>query len=247
MRAFLRDGRSAAYEEGHDDLRRRRHLAAQPLPALRLRLAARADAGGARAARRRAPSCASSAGATSTTRCSPPTRPSRSATTARAATAGRARSAPWRPGGRAGTGYPLVDAGMRQLRRRGLHAQPGPDDRRLLPRPRTSTSTGAPAPGTSGTCSATARSPTTPATGSGSPAPATTPAQPGPQPVRQAERFDPDGHYVRRYVPELAGARQGDLPPLADGRLRPPRLPGPDRRPRRGRRRVHAALTSVRA
>ena len=24
-------------------------------------------------------------------------------------------------------------------------------------------------------------------------------------PLRQAERFDPDGAYVRRYVPELAG------------------------------------------
>ncbi len=26
-------------------------------------------------------------------------------------------------------------------------------------------------------------------------------------PVRQAERFDPDGIYVRRWVPELAGVR----------------------------------------
>ena len=26
-------------------------------------------------------------------------------------------------------------------------------------------------------------------------------------PVRQAERFDPDGHYVRRYLPELEGVR----------------------------------------
>ena len=58
-------------------------------------------------------------------------------------------------------------------------------------------------------------------------------------PVRQAERFDPDGIYVRRWVPELAvGARQGDLPALADGRLRGPRLPRADRRPRRRRRRV---------
>ena len=41
-------------------------------------------------------------------------------------------------------------------------------------------------------------------------------------PVRQAERFDPDGVYVRRYLPELEQvARQGDLPALADGRLRP--------------------------
>jgi len=31
------------------------------------------------------------------------------------------------------TGYPIVDAGMRQLRERGVHAQPRADDRRLLP------------------------------------------------------------------------------------------------------------------
>ena len=31
------------------------------------------------------------------------------------------------------TGFPIVDAGMRQLRRRGVHAQPRPDDRRVVP------------------------------------------------------------------------------------------------------------------
>ena len=32
-------------------------------------------------------------------------------------------------------------------------------------------------------------------------------------PIRQADRFDPDGDYVRRYLPELESvARQGDLP-----------------------------------
>lgn len=30
-------------------------------------------------------------------------------------------------------------------------------------------------------------------------------------PTRQAERFDPRGRYVRRYVPELAGVAQSDL------------------------------------
>ena len=70
-------------------------------------------------------------------------------------------------------------------------------------------------------------------------------------PLRQAERFDPDGNYVRRYLPELESvARQGDLPPLADGRLRPARLPRADRRPRRGRVRAPfteptAALTTA--
>ena len=47
------------------------------------------------------PSPASSAGATSTTRCSPPSPPCPAATTVRAATAGRARGALSRPGGRA--------------------------------------------------------------------------------------------------------------------------------------------------
>ena len=55
-------------------------------------------------------------------------------------------------------------------------------------------------------------------------------------PVRQAKRFDPDGHYVRRYLPELEQVRgKAIFRTLADGRLRPPRLPAADRRPRRGR------------
>ena len=106
--ALARGGRAAARREGRRlrprlpprrprRLRRaprrpsrRRHLAAQRPPALRLRLAAGAGAGSARARAAARPSCASSAGATSTTRCSPPTPPSPAATTARAAIAGRA-------------------------------------------------------------------------------------------------------------------------------------------------------------
>ena len=47
-------------------------------------------------------------------------------------------------------------------------------------------------------------------------------------PTTQGRKFDPDGAYVRRWVPELADA---DDPhePGGDGR----RLPGADRRPRR--------------
>ena len=124
-------------------------------------------------------SCASSAGATSTTRSSPPTRRCRAATTATAATAGRARSGRWRPGSRACTGYPIVDAGMRQLRPRGLHAQPGSADHRFLPDQ-------GPLPRLArrrlallGPAGRRRRSPTTPATGSGWRAPATTPGRTG--------------------------------------------------------------------
>ncbi|HLL66831.1 MAG TPA: deoxyribodipyrimidine photo-lyase [Micromonosporaceae bacterium] len=50
-------------------------------------------------------------------------------------------------------------------------------------------------------------------------------------PIRQAERFDPDGRYVRRYVPELGSVPDGavhqpwTLPPPVQAALRyPPRL-----------------------
>ena len=42
-------------------------------------------------------------------------------------------------------------------------------------------------------------------------------------PLRQAQRFDPDGEYVRRYVPELAGV-------AADRVHTPWRLDGAERR-----------------
>ena len=67
-------------------------------------------------------------------------------------------------------------------------------------------------------------------------------------PVTQSERFDPDGKFIRRYVPELARARRrrrstrrGCVPPAiqqAKRRGRRPRLPGADRRPRRRARRA---------
>jgi deoxyribodipyrimidine photo-lyase len=47
-------------------------------------------------------------------------------------------------------------------------------------------------------------------------------------PVRQAERFDPDGEYVRRHVPELAGVAVGAVHrPWRLGLDHPPPLRGP--------------------
>ena len=55
-------------------------------------------------------------------------------------------------------------------------------------------------------------------------------------PVRQAERFDPDGAYVRRYLPELESIRgKAIFRPWRIKGFEPPRLPRADRRPRRGR------------
>ena len=55
-------------------------------------------------------------------------------------------------------------------------------------------------------------------------------------PVRQAERFDPDGDYVRRYCRSWRHRGQGRPRALEDRTraAREPRLPGADRRPRRG-------------
>ena len=53
-------------------------------------------------------------------------------------------------------------------------------------------------------------------------------------PTSQGRKFDPDGAYVRRWVPELPTRPVADPhEPDADTR-RPGRLPGADRRPRRG-------------
>ena len=75
------------------------------------------------------------------------------------------------------TGYPVVDAAMRQLRAGRVRCTTGPAWSWRRSSPRTSTSTGAPAPATSSTSCSTATSPTTTSTGSGSPAPAPTPTR----------------------------------------------------------------------
>ena len=77
----------------------------------------------------------------------------------------------WREGR---TGYPIVDAGMRQLLSDRLDAQPGADDHRQLPRRRTCTPGGRSAPGTSSTTCSTATSRRTTTAGSGRPAPVPT-------------------------------------------------------------------------
>jgi deoxyribodipyrimidine photo-lyase len=44
-------------------------------------------------------------------------------------------------------------------------------------------------------------------------------------PIRQAQRFDPHGHYVRRWIPELADVSNGSLRRLSE--VRPAGYPGP--------------------
>ena len=56
-------------------------------------------------------------------------------------------------------------------------------------------------------------------------------------PVTQSKKFDPDGTYIHRWVPELAGLSGEAAPRAVDGGRRPVqrprRLPRADRRPRR--------------
>ena len=131
------------------------------------------------------------------------------------------------------TGYPIVDAGMRQLLREGwMHnrarlitgsflAQDLYLDWRLGARHFFDLLVDGDVASNSGT-------------GSGSPAPAPTR---GPNrvfnPIRQARRFDPDGAYVRRYVPELAEVDGPAVHRAVEARRTAPgRIPGADCRPR---------------
>ena len=62
-------------------------------------------------------------------------------------------------------------------------------------------------------------------------------------PVLQGLKFDPDGAYVRRYVPELAHLAGAADPRAVEGARRVrPRLSRADRRPRRGARRGPASV-----
>ncbi len=91
---------------------------------------------GCRAERGRTPSGASSAGATSTRTCCCTTRATR-ARSSRIATAARSGGAdakrPFEAWCEGRTGFPLVDAGMRQLQAGGLDAQPRAAGRGLVP------------------------------------------------------------------------------------------------------------------
>ena len=103
------------------------------------------------------------------------------------------------------TGYPLVDAGMRQLAEDGLDPQPRPPGRRLVPGEGPAALTGAAARPSS--CRGLVDG--DPANNNGGwqwTAGTGTDAAPYFRvlnPVRQARRFDADGAYVRRHVPEL--------------------------------------------
>ncbi len=77
----------------------------------------------------------------------------------------------WRAGQ---TGFPIVDAGMRQLLATGLDAQPAPHDRRLVPRQGPPPGVDARRHSTSWTPSSTATWPTTSTAGSGPRGPAPT-------------------------------------------------------------------------
>ena len=213
MRAFLRDG-LGGYDEHHDDLpgddtsRLSAYLRCGCVSPARARRARPASGAAA------PPSSASSPGATSTTRCSPRPRPCPAATTAPAATAGRAPSARSRPGARASPAIPLVDAAMRQLRQEGfMHNRARMTVGSFLSKDLyIDWRAGAwhfwdllcdgDIANNAGNWQWIA--------GTGN----DTRPNRVLSPVRQAERFDPEGHYVRRYLPELesvAGRRSFGL------------------------------------
>ena len=53
-------------------------------------------------------------------------------------------------------------------------------------------------------------------------------------PITQGEKFDPDGEYVRRFVPECVMCRRGGAPAVGAARRPAQRLPAAHRRPRGG-------------
>ena len=115
---WLRDG-LAAYDERRDDLAVEGTSGLSPY--LHFGCVSPLEVAASRGGRagRRARSCASSAGATSTTSCSLPNPGSYDTTCVRVVTAGATTPPGSRRGWRGRTGYPIVDAGMRQLAAEG--------------------------------------------------------------------------------------------------------------------------------
>ena len=134
------------------------------------------------------------------------------------------------------TGYPIVDAGMRQLLARGVDAQPGADDRRLVPGQGPAPGVDARRPLLPAAPASTATWPATTTAGSGSPAPAPTPRPTTASSTRspRARSSTPTARTCGAGCPSCAAldARCVHEPWKAPGGI-PRRLPGADRRPRR--------------
>ena len=147
------------------------------------------------------------------------------------------------------TGYPIVDAGDAPAARTRAGCTTGCGWSPRASSPRTCTSGGRSAPGTSSTTSSTA---TSPRNNHGWQWVAGTGTDASPyfrvfNPVTQGLRFDPDGDYVRRWVPELAhlpGTAAHEPWKHDDGYAHG--YPERDRRPRRGAPRGPAALRAAR-
>jgi hypothetical protein len=121
------------------------------------------------------------------------------------------------------TGYPIVDAAMRQLVQAGwMHNRLRMITASFLTKDLGST--GAWASAGSPRSSTTSTSPPTTAAGSGRPRPAAMPSPGSASSTRstQSEKFDAEGRFIRRYVPELARCRRSSSTP-----------PGPWTRPGR--------------
>ena len=214
------------YDRAPQPSRRRRHQPAVALPQVG-RASTRASSSPASVdakAHERA-SATSWPGASSTPTCCS-TAPTRRGSRSSRAMAAHARSTPAAPPderfaawaeGR--TGFPIVDAGMRQLARRGVDAQPGAHDRGQLPREGPPPRLAAGRPPLHATTSSTA---TWRRNNHGWQWVAGTGTDAAPyfrvfNPVTQGETFDPDGDYVRRWVPELRRRRRRRRARAVDG------------------------------
>ena len=134
LEAWIESG-LRGYADHHDDLPGDATSRLSPVPALRLPLTAGGAARRRGTTRARVPtrSCASCAGATSTRRSSPPAPTPRGPTTSTAATAGATTPTRSRRGRTGAPAIPSSTPAMRQLQSRGLHAQPGPHGRGVVP------------------------------------------------------------------------------------------------------------------